>query len=334
MGVKSALTPLPITWHGGTEMIPYIIRRLVQLSVQLFLMSLIVFTLIRLIPTDIVDLMVAHYAASPEVVENLRHFFGLDKPILVQYGDWIVSILRGDFGRSLRTGRPFLLELSIRLPVTLELIGLALVTSIIIGIPAGIISAVKRNKLPDYAARFVALLGLSMPSFWLGSMLLVLCSRYFGWVPPLGYIGISESPLRNLETFLLPSLTLGAILAGTVMRMTRSAMLEVLEQDYIRTARAKGLKEKVVILKHAMRNALIPVITVVGAQVGHLFGGAVAIEEVFSLPGLGRFVINSIQQRDYPVVQASLLLIGFIVALISLVVDLSYAVIDPRIKYR
>lgn len=296
-------------------------------------MSLVVFFLIRLIPTDTVDLMIANYATSPEVVENLRSFFGLDKPIIVQYWDWLKGLFAGDFGLSLRSGRTFLSDIALRFPITLEIVLMSVGISVLLGIPTGIISAIKRNKAPDFITRILAMLGLSLPTFWVGEMAIIICSHHFGWLPKMQYVSFFDSPVNNIKACLLPSVILGTLIAGSVTRMTRSSMLEVLEQDYIRTARAKGVYEKTVIYKHAMRNAFIPVLTVIGGQMTYLFGNILVVEEVFSIPGLGRYIINAISQRDYPIVQSSLLFIGIVIALINLTVDILYAVVDPRIKY-
>lgn len=312
----------------------YILKRLVLAIPVLIGITVVVFLLVRLIPGDVIDLMLGTEGSlRPEVREQLRQTLGLDRPLYVQYFTWVGDILRGDLGVSLRTGQPIVENLAGKLPITLELAFLSILLSLILAIPLGIISALRRNSFLDFIVRMVGTIGLSLPNFWLATMLILIASMYFRWGAPLVYVSPFEDLGENLQQMLLPSLALAAGLMAVVMRMTRSSMLEVLSQDYIRTARAKGLREQLIIYRHALRNALMPVLTVVGVQTGHLLGGAVIVEQIFGLPGLGWFLLNGIYQRDYPVVQAGVLIIAAIFVLTNLIVDLMYAFIDPRIQY-
>jgi peptide/nickel transport system permease protein len=312
----------------------YILKRLVLAIPVLIGITVVVFLLVRLIPGDVIDLMLGTEGSlRPEVREQLRQTLGLDRPLYVQYFTWVGDIVRGDLGVSLRTGQPIVENLAGKLPITLELAFLSILLSLVLAIPLGIISALRRNSLLDFIVRMVGTIGLSLPNFWLATMLILIASMYFRWGAPLVYVSPFEDLGENLQQMLLPSLALAAGLMAVVMRMTRSSMLEVLSQDYIRTARAKGLREQLIIYRHALRNALMPVLTVVGVQTGHLLGGAVIVEQIFGLPGLGWFLLNGIYQRDYPVVQAGVLIIAAIFVLTNLIVDLMYAFIDPRIQY-
>jgi peptide/nickel transport system permease protein len=312
----------------------YILKRLVLAIPVLIGITVVVFLLVRLIPGDVIDLMLGTEGSlRPEVRDQLRQTLGLDRPLYVQYFTWLGDIIRGDLGVSLRTGQPIVENLGGKLPITLELAILSVLLSLVLAIPLGIISALRRNSFLDFIVRMVGTIGLSLPSFWLATMLILIASVYFRWGAPLVYASPFDDLSKNLQQMLLPSLALGAGLMAVVMRMTRSSMLEVLSQEYIRTARAKGLREQLIIYRHALRNALMPVLTVVGVQTGHLLGGAVIIEQIFGLPGLGWFLLNGIYQRDYPVVQAGVLIIAVIFVLTNLIVDLMYAFIDPRIQY-
>jgi peptide/nickel transport system permease protein len=312
----------------------YILKRLVLAIPVLIGITVVVFLLVRLIPGDVIDLMLGTEGSlRPEVRDQLRQTLGLDRPLYVQYFTWLGDIIRGDLGVSLRTGQPIVENLAGKLPITLELAILSVLLSLVLAIPLGIISALRRNSFLDFIVRMVGTIGLSLPSFWLATMLILIASVYFRWGAPLVYASPFDDLSKNLQQMLLPSLALGAGLMAVVMRMTRSSMLEVLSQEYIRTARAKGLREQLIIYRHALRNALMPVLTVVGVQTGHLLGGAVIIEQIFGLPGLGWFLLNGIYQRDYPVVQAGVLIIAVIFVLTNLIVDLMYAFIDPRIQY-
>jgi peptide/nickel transport system permease protein len=293
-----------------------------------------VFMLIRLVPGDVVTQMIGLEGSLPTGrVEELKRLFGIDRPLHVQYADYLGNVARGNLGRSLRTGRPVGGELTRRFPVTIELALLGLLVAVTIGIPIGILAAVRRGKIADYVASAFVLLGLSVPSFWLGILLILLFALQLGWLPPTGFISISESATDNLRHMVLPALSLGLVLAAASTRIVRSSLLEVLGRHYIRTARAKGVWERGVVLRHALRNALIPVVTVIGLQFGTLLGGTVIIEQIFSLPGIGRYALEGINLRDYPVVQGAVLAIALAFTLVNLVVDVCYGFFDPRIRY-
>jgi peptide/nickel transport system permease protein len=307
-------------------------RLLASVPVMLGILA-VVFLLIRLIPGDAVQLFLGtQVEMTPQQMAELRRFFGVDKPIHAQFIDYLGRILRGDFGVSLRTSRPVLPDIMQRLPLSFQLATFALVIATLIAIPLGIASAVRRNSVFDVIARVGGLLGLSMPNFWLGAMLILVFSRYLH--VSLGqYVPVTQNPLGTLQSLYLPAIALGAAIAAILMRYVRSSLLEVLGHEYIRTARGKGLQGRVVMLRHALPNALIPVITVLGFQMGYLLGGTVVIEEIFALPGMGRLVLQAIFQRDYPVVQGVVLMIALLFVITNLVVDLLYAWVDPRIRY-
>jgi peptide/nickel transport system permease protein len=297
----------------------------------IFGIVLMAFILMRLVPGDVVDAMLAESSQDPEVAAELRRVFGLDRPAPVQLLDYLGGLVRGDLGTSLRTGRPVLEEIGARFPATLELALAALLVSLIIAIPSGVISATQRNRLPDYLARAVSLIGLSVPNFWLGILLITLFAVQLRWLPSGGFAAFSD-PGQNLKLLLMPAVTLGASIAAVTMRMTRSSLLEVLEHEYVRTARSKGLKERGVIYGHALRNALIPVITILGIQAGRLLGGTVVIEQVFGWPGIGSLVVRAISQRDYPLIQGSVVFLALLFVLINLIVDILYLYLDPRLR--
>jgi len=311
----------------------YLASRVLALVPVLFGILAVVFLLIRLIPGDAVQLFLGtQVEMTPAQMMELRRFFGVDKPIPVQFADYLARIFRGDFGVSLRTARPVLPDILTRLPLSFQLASLALAIAVLIAIPLGIVSAVARNSTYDVVARITGLLGLSIPNFWLGAMLILVFSRFLH--VPLGqYVPLSQNPLLTLRSLSLPALALGVAIAAILMRHTRSSLLEVLGQEYIRTARGKGLRARVVMLRHALPNAMIPVITVLGFQMGYLLGGTVVIEEIFALPGMGRLVLQAIFQRDYPVVQGVVLVIALLFVVTNLIVDVLYAWIDPRIRY-
>lgn len=313
-------------------MFRYILKRLFMVLPVVFGISVIVFLMISLIPGDVVDVMLGTNA-TPETAAELRTNLGLDQPIYIRYLHWITNVLQGDFGNSIRSGKPVIDEVLARFPATLELTLLSLLISLAISIPIGTLSAVNKKSKWNILGSFLALMGISIPSFWLGTMLILFLSLFLKIVPPGGYIPFSEDPIGNLKLMLMPAFTLGTAMAAVVMRMTRSAMLEVIGQDYMKTAKAKGVTQKLYVYKHAFKNALIPVLTVIGIQTGYLLGGAVIIEEVFSLPGIGRLALQSIYQRDYPLVQATVMLVAIGFVLINLVVDIIYAYLDPRIRY-
>ncbi|MCC6703533.1 MAG: ABC transporter permease [Thermomicrobiales bacterium] len=312
----------------------YVIRRLLLLIPTVFGISLLVFSLMRFLPGDVVDGMIgAEDSFTPGQRETMQRLLGLDRPVHEQYLSWMGAVLRFDFGSSLRSAKPIGPLMWDRLQVTAELALLAILFSTLIAVPLGIIAAVRRNGIVAWLAQVIGLLGLSVPSFWLALLLLLLASRQFQWYPAIIWVSPFDDLRANLEQMLLPVLAMSGSLIAIIMRMTRSAMLEVMNQDYIRTARAKGLKERIVIARHAFRNALIPVVTIVGLQLGHLLGGSVVVEQIFGLPGLGSMILTAINQRDYPVVQGGVLLIAVMFVLINIVVDLLYAVSDPRIRY-
>ena len=290
----------------------------------------VTYALMRLVPGDVVDAMLAENR-DPAVAAELREFFGLNRPPLEQIADYLTSLARGDLGISLRTGRPVAEEILARLPATVELSMAALLFSLLIAVPAGVISATQRNRMPDYVARGLALAGLVVPNFWLGILLITLFSVQLRLLPSGGFASFDD-PGQNLRLLILPALTLGASIAAVTMRMTRSSLLEVLGQEFVRTARAKGLRERRVVYIHALRNALVPVVTVVGIQAGRLLGGTVVVEQVFGWPGIGSLVVRAIGQRDYPLVQGSVMFLALVFVLVNLAVDILYLYIDPRIR--
>jgi peptide/nickel transport system permease protein len=286
------------------------------------------------VPGTVVEQMIgADAVVSQAMVDQLKAFFGLDKPWYVQYAAWIGRLAHGDLGTSWRTGKPVILLILERLPVTLELTFLSVGFALALGIPAGIVSAIRRDRAIDQVTRVGTLLGLSVPVFWQGTMLILFFSLYLRWMPPIVWVDLLSDPRRNLTIMLLPVVCLGTASAANIARTTRACMLDVLRSEYVRTAAAKGLAQRVVVLKHALKNALIPVVTVVGLQAGILLGGTVVVEEVFTLPGVGRLVLWSIYQRDYPVTQSTILFIAVLFMTINLAVDLLYRYLDPRIRY-
>ncbi|MBT9684672.1 ABC transporter permease [Pseudoflavonifractor sp. MCC625] len=310
----------------------YTIRRILQLIPVLLGISILIFAVMKMIPGDVISGILG-VEATPELRAQLAAKYGLDRPYIVQYLDWIGGVLRGDFGESIRTAEPILPQILTRFQVTAELTILAAIISWFVAIPLGILAAVKRNSMADRLIRVFALLGVSVPGFALSILLILFLSLAFGYFSPLGYVGFFEDPLRNLQIMILPASILGISISGSVMRMTRSSVLEVLRQDFVRTVRAKGASERVAIFKHVLRSALIPIVTLVGMQIGSLLGGAVIVEQIFSLPGLGQMTLTGINQRDYPVVQGCVLFIAFVYVLVNVVTDLLYAYIDPRISY-
>jgi peptide/nickel transport system permease protein len=310
----------------------YLAKRLLIAIPSLVIASLIVFTLPRLIPGDAVQLMLAEKAYAKDV-EELRAKLGLDRPLPVQYVEWLGRVTRGDLGESLWTRRPVVQEIGQRLPVTLELAFVALAFALLIALPVGVVSAARQDTIQDYLARSAAILGLSVPGFWLATLLIVLPAIWWGWRPVTEFTEFSTSPLLHVAQFLLPALILGIAAGAALMRLTRSMLLEVLRQDYVRTAWAKGLGEPVIVLKHGLRNAIIPVVTLLGTQLPQILGGTVIIETVFGLPGMSRFLFDAINQRDYPVIQGVNLVVVSTIVMINLAVDALYAVLDPRIRY-
>ncbi|MBV9583143.1 MAG: ABC transporter permease [Chloroflexi bacterium] len=313
-------------------MTTYIVRRVLAIIPVLFGISILVFLLVHLIPGDVAQILLGTQATD-EQIATLRRTFGLDRPLPVQYLDWLSHIVRGDFGVSFRTNRPVLPDLVSRFGVTIQLTFVSMLIALMVGIPLGVASAANRGRASDGVSRVVALLGLSIPNFWLGTLLILFVSLVLHWLPPVGFVSLFDNPWLGIQTLILPALALGTAVAALVMRMVRSSLLEVLRQDYIRTAHAKGLREQSVLYRHALKNAFIPVLTVIGVQIGYLLGGAVIIESIFSLPGMGRFVLDSISNRDYAIVQGGVLFIALVFCLVNLSVDLVYGWLDPRIRY-
>lgn len=313
-------------------MLSFISKRIATTLPVLFFVSVAVFSMLHFVPGDPTSILLGDYATE-EAKTALRTELGLDQPLVMQYGRWLGKLLQGDLGRSFRTNQPVVEAISERLPVTIELSVLALIWALIIGIPIGILAAANRNSLIDITSTAIALLGISVPNFFLGILLILIFSLGLRWLPPGGYVPFNEAPFSNLKLMLMPSFALGTAFAGVVARMMRSSLLEVLQADYVRTARSKGLRVSRVIGKHALKNALLPVVTIIGLQAGALFGGAILTETVFSLPGLGRLVVDNIFARDFPVVQGVILIIVLFRVFSNLVTDLLYAALDPRISY-
>jgi peptide/nickel transport system permease protein len=298
----------------------------------LFILSIVIFLYIRLIPGDPAAVMLGSESTNPKAVQELRDNLGLNEHLYVQYFSWIKLALQGNIGMSIHSHIPVSDLIAQRLPVTLSLAVMAFIISIIVGIPLGIISAVKNNTFTDYVVMFLALIGLSVPEFWAGLLLVMLFSVKLGWLPFAGF-SVDMNILQNLNYFILPSFSMGLIQSAIVSRMTRSSFLDVMDQDFIRTARAKGLKERVVIFKHVMKNSMLPIITILGINFGILLGGTVVIEIVCNLPGLGSLTVSSIMNRDYPVIQGILMYIAIIYLLVNFIVDILYGWLDPRIHY-
>ena len=312
----------------------YLAQRLAGAIPTLLGVSILTFLFIRLIPGDAIAARLGTSTAlTPEQLASLRSYFGLDQPLPVQFWNWLTALLHGDAGYSIRTGRPVLVEIAQRLPATLELAGAAALIAIAVGVPLGLLSALRPSSRLDVIARIGGLLALSMPSFWLGTLIIVIFSLYLRWLPNTGgYVEFTQDPLGNLRLLLFPAITLGLALAAATMRMTRSAMLDVLGMDYVRTATAKGLAPDVIVRRHVLKNGLIVVVTLLGIQVGQLLGGAVVVEEIFSVPGVGRMLLTAIVQRDYALVQGAVLGIAILFVGVNIVVDALYGYLDPRIR--
>jgi len=312
----------------------YLARRIVLSILVLFGVSILIFGIVRMLPGDVIDMMIGTEGnMSADAQRMARERYGLNDAVPVQYIRWLGGILQGNFGKSFRTGQEVLPLIAARLPTTIELSVLALLLSSVIAIPLGVISALTRNGWTDFGARLLGLIGLSVPNFWLATILILVAAFWFRWSPALIYVSPTQDPLSNLQQMLLPTVSLAVFLTAIVMRMTRSTVLEVLGEDYVRTAYAKGLRDRVVLVRHVLRNALIPVVTIIGLQAGTLLGGVVVIEQLFGLPGLGWTLLTGIYQRDYPVVQGTVLFFALVFALVNLLVDLTYSQLDPRIKY-
>jgi peptide/nickel transport system permease protein len=321
-----------VVYHARVR--TYVLKRTLSLVPTLIGVTILVFLMVRMIPGDVVDQMLgAEARATEEMKAAMRAFFGLDQPFYVQYARWAGGLLQGDLGTSWRKGIPVSTLIGSGLSVTLQLAAGALLISLLVGIPLGIVSAVKENTLLDHVSRIASLFSLSIPIFWQAAMLFLALSLWFNWGPPVEYASPLKDPVSNFKQMILPCIVLGTVVAAQVMRMTRSSLLEVMRHDYVRTARAKGLAEQVVVQRHAFKNALIPVITVVGVQVGYLLGGAVVTEQVFTLPGVGQLVLNAVYERDFPLIQGTILFIAALFMLSNLLVDLCYAYLDPRIRY-
>ncbi len=312
----------------------YILRRLLAMAPTLFFASLIVFVSMRVIPGDVIDLMLAQNDVSTSLDrEALEAAMGLDRPMASQYLRWAGSALRGDLGQSLWRSTPVMEQILERLPVTFELGLLALLVALSVAVPIGILSATRQDSTLDYAARSFSLVMLAIPGFWLGTLVMVFPSVWWRWAPELEYTPFLVDPIANLSHMIVPAILLGLSMSAVTMRMTRTMMLEVMRQDYVRTARAKGLHERAVVVRHALRNGLIPVVTLIGLQAPLLIGGAVVMEQIFVIPGMGLLLLEGVHERDYPVISGVFLVVGVAVLLLNLLVDLSYGWLDPKVRY-
>ena len=313
----------------------YILRRLLALIPTLFFASLIVFITVRLIPGSVIDMMMSQNDIAVGKDRALvEAALGLDQPMYLQYFRWVGAALQGDLGRSLWQSTPVTEHLLARLPVTFELGLLAFLVGLSVALPIGVYSAIRQDTAGDYLTRSFSILMLAIPSFWLGTLVMVFPAIWWGWSPEIKYVPFTQDPLRNLSQMIIPAVILGTSLSAVTMRLTRTMMLEVLRQDYIRTAWAKGLNERLVVTRHALRNALIPVVTLIGLQAPLLIGGAVIMEQIFVIPGMGLLLLEAVSQRDYPIITGVFLIVGICVMLINLLVDLSYGFLDPKVRYR
>ncbi|HXF64265.1 MAG TPA: ABC transporter permease [Caldilineaceae bacterium] len=310
----------------------YILRRLVQMAPVLLGVLVAVFIMLKLTPGDPATALLG-VQATPEELARVRHALGLDRPWFVQFGIWLGNLLRGDLGTSYISKKPVAELILTRLPVTLELSLLAMLIAVLVGIPAGILSAARRYTLLDYSITSLALFGVSMPSFWFAILMILFFSLYLGWLPASGYVPWERGVWPHLKSLIMPAVALGLFLMGALVRFSRDSMIETLVQDYIRTARAKGLAPNLILLRHALKNALIPTVTVLGIQFGALLGGAVIIEQIFAFPGVGAMLLTAINQRDYPVVQAVTLIVALAFTFSNLLVDIAYTWLNPRIRY-
>jgi peptide/nickel transport system permease protein len=327
----------------------YLIRRIVLIIPTLILVTIITFLMVRFVPGSVLDLMVTDMASESdlgheELMKTLRTNLGLDVPVYTQYGRWMgivpqaddsfQGVLQGDLGISLWTKRDIVTEIVSRIPISVELGLIALITAMLIAFPIGIYSAIRQDTIGDYLGRSFAIFLIAVPGFWIGTLVFVLPSIWWNWSPPVEYIPITRDFGRNILQFLIPGVIMGGAMSGATMRMTRTMMLEVLRQDYIKTAWSKGLRERAVIIRHALKNAMIPVVTIVGGQVPILIGGSVIMETIFVLPGIGRYMVEAIGQRDYPIISGVNLMMATVLLFVILLVDISYAWLDPRIRYR
>ncbi|WP_041083667.1 ABC transporter permease [Thermotoga profunda] len=313
----------------------YLIRRIITSIPTVLFVAFVVFIMIHLVPGDVVDMILGtQNYLTKEQINQLYKQYGLDKPLIVQFGIWLKNLATLDFGTSLRTGKKVIDLIFDRFPVTLELSVLSMFFATIIGIPLGIIAAIKKNSFVDGLVRVIGLIGLSSPSFWVGAILIVIFAGLFQGFNIFGYVHMKEDILKNLQVMFLPSLTLGLMLSAQIMRMTRSSMLDVLQQEYMKTAKAKGVSYSKLIGKHALKNALIPIITLSGIQLGYLLAGTIVIENMFALPGLGRLLLQAVNERDYPVIQFVVMFIALVIVVLNIIVDFIYTLVDPRVELR
>ena len=317
----------------------YLLRRVALIIPTLILLTMIVFLSVRFIPGDVIDMIIAEINTEgamsyEEAREMIREELGLDTPIHEQYWNWVTGVVRGDLGTSMRSGRPVTEEFLSKVPISIELGILSMIIGLVIAVPLGIFSAIRQDSMADYAGRTMAILMLSIPGFWLMTMVIVFPAVWWNWIPPMEYVPFTEDPANNLIQFGIPAVLMGAAFSGTMMRFVRTMMLEVLRQDYIRTAWSKGLSERTVIYRHALRNTLIPMVTIVGMGLPGIIGGSVITEQIFNLPGVGRWLFDAVNQRDYPIISGMNLMSATLVLFCNLAVDITYAWLDPRVKYR
>ena len=311
----------------------YIVGRLLLMIPTLIGVAILTFVIMRAVPGDIVALRYAGSSVPQEVVDQERHILGLDKPMWAQFVDWMTSISHFDLGQSLWTGHSVVEEVQVRMPLSIELAVLATLFAVALAIPLGVVAAVKQDSWVDYVIRIFSIGGLAMPSFWIGIMMVLVTLTLWGWAPPVVFTPLFDDPVANLAGLILPAVAVGYRYSAVSMRMTRSTVLEVLREDYVRTARAKGLRETIVVVRHALRNALLPVVTVVSLEFAFLIGGLVVTEQVFNLNGIGKLLVDAVAHRDYPLIQALVLLLAAVFVLVNFVVDMVYVVLDPRIRY-
>ncbi len=311
----------------------YIVGRLLLMIPTLVGVAILTFVIMRAVPGDIVELRYAGSNVPQEVIDQERRLLGLDKPLWEQFTDWMTSLARFDLGQSLWTGHSVIEEVQVRMPLSIELAILATLFAVLLAIPLGVIAAVKQDTWVDYAIRVFSIGGLAMPSFWIGIMMVLITLTLWGWAPPVVFTPLFEDPVANLAGLILPAIAVGYRYSAVSMRMTRSTVLEVLREDYVRTARAKGLRETLVVYRHALRNALLPVVTVVSLEFAFLIGGLVVTEQVFNLNGIGKLLVDAVTHRDYTLVQALVLLLAAVFVIVNFIVDMVYVVLDPRIRY-
>jgi peptide/nickel transport system permease protein len=311
----------------------YIVGRLLLMIPTLIGVAILTFVIMRAVPGDIVALRYAGSSVPQDIIDQERHILGLDKPMWAQFVDWMTSISHLDLGQSLWTGHSVIDEVQVRVPLSIELAVLATLFAVALAIPLGVVAAVKQDTWIDYAIRVFSIGGLAMPSFWIGIMMVLVTLTLWGWAPPVVFTPLFEDPIANLAGLILPAIAVGYRYSAVSMRMTRSTVLEVLREDYVRTARAKGLRETLVVVRHALRNALLPVVTVVSLEFAFLIGGLVVTEQVFNLNGIGKLLVDAVAHRDYPLIQALVLLLAAVFVIVNFVVDMIYVVLDPRIRY-